>query len=637
MSTPVDQVTRPADVLGSTPGLGAVCAEGRVSFTVWAPRRRRVELALAGRGARPLPPLGHGYFGASFDDVAHGDRYAYLLDGECRRPDPASRFQPEGPHGDSQVVDPRIFEWTDTGWTGAPPLHRQVLYELHLGTFSPEGTWAGALPLLPRLAELGVTTVEVMPVNEFDGRFGWGYDGVGWFAPTRLYGAPDDARRFVDEAHGLGLAVVLDVVYNHLGPSGNYLRDFSGHYFTRQTEWGEALNFDGPHGEHVRRLVLENVAMWIAEYRVDGLRLDATQTFRDDSPEHIVSAISRVARAAAGVRSVVVLAENEPQDGRLLRDRAPDGGGVDALWNEDWHHTLFVTLTGRRDAYFTDHTGKAQELVALARHGTLFQGQYYSWQKQRRGTPVRGVRPSAWVQFLENHDQVANAGPGQRLHQLTDRASWRAAVAFQLLSSGLPMLFQGQEFASSRPFHYFADHQEPLATAVAEGRVTFLGQFTALEGEDGRRRIAPPAAEETFRACRLDHGERERHAWAWALHQDLLRLRANDPVFSGLGTPAVAVDAAVLGERAAVVRYTGIEEERLLLLNFGPRGALESMGEPLLAPAEGGGWRMLWSSDQTRYDGPGASFPLEGTWVLPAHSAVVLASTTAPEARGEQD
>lgn len=611
--------------------LGAIAVPDGVEFTVWAPSRSRVDVQVGDGPPRRLTPHQAGYFAATFEDVRDGDRYWYLLDGTLRRPDPASRFQPDGPHGPSQVVDPQRFRWTDGSWRGIAPLHRQVIYEMHVGTFSNEGTWAGAIPLLPALVELGVTTIEVMPISEFDGTFGWGYDGVDWYAPTRLYGTPDDVRRFVDAAHGLGLGVVLDVVYNHLGPSGNYLRDFSEFYLVQKaTEWGDAVNFDAEHSQHVRRFVLENVAMWIEEYHFDGLRLDATHALFDDSPEHIVSAIGRVARGAARQRAVLLVAENEPQHADLLRDRVAGRDGVDAIWNEDWHHSLFVALTGRQEAYYTDYTGTAREMVALLRHGVLFQGQHYTWQNQARGQDARGLRPTAFVQFLENHDQVANSGPGLRLHQIADRATWRAAVGFLLLSPSMPMLFQGQEFASSRPFHYFAQHDEPLAAAVSKGRAEFMTQFPPLAAADGQRRVPSPGSDETFVACKLDDRERRANRWAWRLHRDLIALRAADAVLSRLGTPDAAIDAAVLGERAFLARYGAGREERLLLVNFGHTTTLRPMSEPLLAPPTGGKWVVLWSSDRVDYDGPGEHFaPEVFPWVLPARSTVLLHASPA--------
>src|SRR6185369_15663527 len=329
---------------------------GGAHFRVWAPRRRVVEVAIEGGTRTPLAAEDNGYFSGAVSGARAGTLYKYRLDGGESFPDPASRFQPQGPHGPSQVVDPAAYRWRDEGWKGVS-LPGQVLYELHVGTFTKEGTWAAAARELPALRELGVTVVEVMPVADFAGRFGWGYDGVDLYAPTRLYGTPDDMRAFVDEAHRVGLGVILDVVYNHLGPSGNYLPQFSERYFTDEyaTEWGEPFNYDGEDAAPVREFVVANAGYWIAEFHLDGLRLDATQSMHDASPEHVLAALGREARRAAGARSIIVIAENEPQETRLVRPTEQGGYGLDALWNDDFHHSAMVALTGRSEAYYSDY------------------------------------------------------------------------------------------------------------------------------------------------------------------------------------------------------------------------------------------------------------------------------------------
>ncbi len=344
--------------------------EGGVHFRVWAPKRRRVAAVLesaSGTEEHPLEREEGGYYSALVPTGA-GTRYRFRLDGEQRLlPDPASRYQPDGPHGPSEVVDPSRFRWTDAGWRGVPR-EGQVIYEMHIGTFTRAGTWSAATRQLPAIAELGVTVVELLPVADFPGRFGWGYDGVNLFAPTRLYGTPDDMRAFVDRAHGLGLGVLLDVVYNHLGPDGNYLREFSDGYFSRthHTDWGDAINFDGPDSAAVRAFFLANASCWIDEFHIDGLRLDATQDIHDRSTPHILEELTRHARAAAPGRRVYLVAENEPQQTRLVRPPDEGGYGLDAIWNDDFHHSALVALTGRREAYYTDYLGTPQELVSAA-------------------------------------------------------------------------------------------------------------------------------------------------------------------------------------------------------------------------------------------------------------------------------
>jgi maltooligosyltrehalose trehalohydrolase len=626
-----------------------VLPEGSVSFRVWAPKRRRVEVVFERRadgGAAPPPialaPEPDGWFSGVAEAARAGDRYRFRLDGGDAFPDPASRFQPEGPHGPSEVVDPAAFRWTDQAWRG-PAAAGNVLYELHPGTFTPEGTWAAAARELPALAELGVTLLEVLPVAEFAGAFGWGYDGVDLFAPSHLYGRPDDFRRFVDRAHALGLGVVLDVVYNHLGPSGNYLAQFSDRYFSdrHETDWGRAINFDGEGAGPVRDFFLANADYWIEELHLDGLRLDATQDIHDDSPEHIVAAVARRVREAAAGRRTWIVAENEPQEGRLVRPvdaalpEAPRGHGLDALWNDDFHHSAVVALTGRAEAYYTDYRGTPQELVSLVKHGFLYQGQRYEWQDERRGSPALDLRRAALVHFLENHDQVANSARGQRIHQRAAPGSYRAMTALLLLAPQTPLLFQGQEFGSTAPFLYFADHEPELAEKVRRGRLAFLRQFESLRDEAMQAAVPDPEARETFARCKLDHGERERHAEVRELHRDLLRLRREDPVFGahargeiGAGLPGVAgLDGAVLGSEAFVLRFFGgAAGDRLLLVNLGRDLELVPASEPLLAPLAGMRWRTLWSSEEPRYGGGGAPEPegVEG-WFLAGRAALVLA------------
>jgi len=600
---------------------------GGVRFRVWAPRRGRVEVLLSSGSLHPLEPEEGGFFSGIVEEAGTGTRYRYRLDGGEAFPDPASRFQPEGPHGPSEVVDPSRYRWRDAAWKGVR-LENQIIYEMHIGTFTPEGTWASAARELPELASAGITLIEVMPVAEFAGDFGWGYDGVNLFAPTRLYGAPDDFRRFVDEAHAAGLGVLLDVVYNHLGPDGNYLKEFSGTYFTDRypCEWGEAINFDGDGSGPVREFFTANAGYWIDEYHLDGLRLDATQSIHDASESHVIAAIVRSARAAARERRVVVVGENESQEAHLARPPAEGGMGLDALWNDDFHHSAVVALTGKNDAYYTDYLGRPQELLSALKWGFLYQGQRYRWQRKRRGTPALDLPPAAFVLFLENHDQIANSGDGARLHLRASPGRYRALTALLLLSPGTPMLFQGQEFASTRPFHYFADHEPDLARLVEKGRREFLSQFPTLASPEMAKRLPPPHDRSTFERCRLDFAERERNAGAYALHKDLLRLRREDPAF-GNQIPR-RLDGALLGEAAMVVRFFNAPGgDRLLLVNLGRDLELYQAPEPLLAPPEGSRWRVLWASEDPRYGGTGVVEPDsdETGWRLPGEAALVLA------------
>jgi len=618
--------------------------EGGVHFRVWAPRCRRVEVVIeGGRGCSSgnpqeieLAPETPGYFSGRVAAAGAGTRYRFRLDGsDTLYPDPASRFQPDGPHGPSQVIDARRFRWTDGAWRGVK-LEGQIIYEMHIGTFTREGTWAGAMRELLELAETGITVLEVMPVAEFPGRFGWGYDRVDFFAPTRLYGEPDDFRRFVDRAHALEIGVILDVVYNHVGPDGNYLKQFSEEYFTDcyTTEWGEAINFDGENAGPVREFFLANAGYWIEEFHLDGLRLDATQNIYDQSSDHILAAMTRRVREMARGRSTIIVAENEPQHVKLVRPQEQGGYGIDALWNDDFHHSAMVALTGHNEAYYTDHLGKPQEFISAIKWGYLYQGQWYTWQKQRRGTPAFGLKPATFVTFLQNHDQVANSARGQRCHVLTSPGRYKAMTALMLLGPGTPMLLQGQEFAASSPFFYFADHRQELANLVYQGRVEFLAQFHSLATPEMQGCLPDPADPATFERSKLDFSEREQHAEIYMLHRDLLQLRREDPVFRAQRSGGI--DGAVLGPEAFVLRFFGDNgHDRLLLVNLGLDLDLNPAPEPLLAPPEGMQWETRWSSEEPRYGGCGTP-PLETeeNWQIPGRAAVVLTPQERKRTRG---
>jgi len=586
--------------------IGAEIAGEGTNFRVWAPAHREVSVVIDGID-HPMQAEDGGYFQGVVDGAKAGTRYRFRIDGDKETyPDPASRFQPDGPHGDSEVVDPSVYRWSDGDWR-AVDKRSLVIYEMHIGTFTREGTWRAAIEQLAALRDTGINLLEIMPVHEFPGRFGWGYDGVDLWAPTHLYGDPDDFRAFVDAAHAHGLGVILDVVYNHFGPDGCYLRQFSPDYFTKKyvNDWGESLNFDGTNAAGVREFFAENAAYWIEEFHLDGLRLDATQSIKDASEENVLTLIVRRAREAAKEKVIFIVGENEPQEVKLI-----DEFGLDALWNDDWHHAAMVAATGRREAYYTDYRGAPQEFVSMAQLGFLYQGQYYSWQKDRRGTPSAHLPPERLVCFLQNHDQVSNSARGERLQFLTDPGRFRALTALLLLGPNTPMLFQGQEFGSSAPFLFFADHEPELAAAVAKGRRESLEQFPSLKALHGD--FAAPDDIATFERCKLDHGERATHAEVVALHRDLLRLRME---MTG------PVRGAVIGAELFALRY----EQRLFIVNLGAELALDIVPEPLLAPPLDRRWELRWSSDSPDYGGPGI-IPIEtkGTWIVPPHAAIVM-------------
>lgn len=602
--------------------------DGRgVQFRVWAPEKKQVSVVFCG-GMKPLKLEREpgGYFAGITEEAKAGDLYKFALDREGEFPDPASRFQPQGPHHASQIVDASAYHWTDAGWKGLK-LPGQVIYEMHVGTFTQPGNWQSAAEKLGYLRDTGITVIEVMPVADFPGRFGWGYDGVQLYAPASIYGEPDDLRDFVNQAHGLGIAVILDVVYNHIGPDGNYLPKFSPYYFSKKhkTDWGQGINYDGPHCEPVREFIRENAAYWIREFHLDGLRLDATQDVHDDSHRHILSEIAEVARAAAHGRDILLIAENEPQDTRLIRSPRHGGFGLDGMWNDDYHHSATVAMTGKADAYYTDYRGTAQEFVSTAKHGYLYQGQWYRWQGKRRGTPTFGTAREAMITFIQNHDQIANSARGERAHVQTSLGRFKAVTAFTLLGPGTPMLFQGEEFASSSRFFFFADHKPDLAKTVAEGRIEFLSQWRSLKLPEMRSCFLDPASRETFETCKLDFSEVDKHSEIYALHRDLLRLRREDPVISRQG--ADGIDGAVLSEHAFVIRYftPDFENDRLLVVNIGSDLDLNPSPVPLLGHPQGKAWVKLWSTDDPQYGGCGtAPLDSEENWQIPAEAAVVL-------------
>ncbi len=609
---------------------------GGVRFRVWAPASKVAAVVLgenedlANATTVLLTAETDGYWSGTLATAKAGMHYRFKL-GTGAFPDPASRFQPNGPHGASRIIDPAVFAWSDQEWKGVSS-EGQVIYEMHIGTFTPEGTWTAAIEQLPHLAELGVTLLEVMPVADFPGRYGWGYDGVNLFAPTRLYGEPDDFRRFVDRAHALGLGVILDVVYNHLGPDGNYLRAFSPSYFSTRydNEWGEALNFDDEGSGPVRELFIENACYWISEFHCDGLRLDATQQIFDASDEHILAAITRRMTETARWRGLYIVGENEPQHARLLRPRESGGYGLTSLWNDDFHHSAVVAMTGRNEAYYSDYRGSPQEFISAIKWGFLFQGQRYKWQKNRRGTPCLDLTSANFVTFLQNHDQIANSLWGRRLHTLASGAKFRALTALLLLGPNTPMLFQGQEFAASSPFLYFADHNPELAALVARGRAAFLEQFPSIASEDVARLIPNPEREATFLRCKLDFADRVKNAEVLQLHRDLLKLRKEDPLLGKAkrGT----FDGAVLGPNAFVLRFFGRnQDDRLLAINLGAQLHLDPAPEPLLAPPIGCVWATTWTSEDPRYGGGGTP-PVDSddNWNLPAESALLLTPIPAP-------
>ena len=600
-------------------------------FRVWAPKAQQVDVVLqenaakdSGQTFHALAPEKGGYFSGSANAGASAC-YRFRVNDRLY-PDPASRFQPDGPHGPSCIVDPAGFRWTDSHWSGIT-LKGQIIYEMHIGTFTKEGTWRAAGQQLEELARIGITAIEMMPVADFPGRFGWGYDGVDLFAPSHLYGAPDDLRSFIDRAHSLGLGVILDVVYNHFGPDGNYLGAFSDDYLTRgkENEWGDAVNFDGKNSEPAREFFITNGRYWIEEFHFDGFRFDALHAIPDQSSEYIIGAVGRAARKAAGARSIILIAENDRQEARMVRPGDQGGDDLDGMWNDDFHHSAVVALTRRKEAYYDDYRGTPQEFISAAKYGFLYQGQALSWRKALRGSSTLGISPEAFVCFIENHDQIANTGPGERVRFQTSPGRYRAMTALLLLGPWTPLLFQGEEFGASSPFMFFADIGDvSVRNAIRKGRADWLAPFLSLSEEEAWKALPAPDNPEVFARCKLDFAERERNQQLYDLHIDLLKLRREDSRFRQ--QTSRGIDGAALGATSFVLRYFSKEnDDRLLLVNFGERQVLHPASEPLLAPPSRCTWETFWTSEAPRYGGAGvAPIANKDQWILPAESTIAL-------------
>jgi maltooligosyltrehalose trehalohydrolase len=584
------------------PTLGALVDEAGVSFRVWAPTRSQVDLVLDPlSGAPQYEPLrrsGDGTFAGASDSVGPGDLYMYRLDGDGPYPDPCSRWQPHGVHGPSAVVDPSKFDWSDQGWQGVP-LERAVIYELHVGTFTPAGTFAGLAEQLPYLAELGVTAIELMPVADFPGSRNWGYDGVSLFAPCRQYGAPDDLRRLVDAAHRAGLAVLLDVVYNHFGPDGAYSTVFSPFYRSprHQSPWGAAINLDGERADSVRAFFIENALHWLHEYHIDGLRLDATHWLQDDSTPHFVAQLASRVRESVTGRTVLLVSEDERNLASIVSGPQEGGWGLDAVWADDFHHHVRRRSAGDRDGYYQDYSGSMADLAATLRQGWFYCGQYSEYAAAPRGSSPAGVPRERMIVCLQNHDQVGNRPFGRRLHHQIDPALFRALSALLMFAPETPLLFMGQEWAASSPFLYFTDHHRELGRLVTEGRRREFSRFKAFADEETRARIPDPQAASTFEASRLDWDERvlAPHTGMLELYRALLRLRRTEEALrAGTRCDIVELD----DDGLALARAAGAGA-LLLVAWLGKSGAYAYDRCGPMIPGER--WTLVLSTEEPRF------------------------------------
>ena len=530
--------------------------------TVWAPSAKTVDLITGGR-SYPLTRLADGHFTATNISLKPGADYGFSVDGGATLPDPHSRFQPHGVHGPSRWVTAN-FEWTDSGFNPTP-LHLAVIYELHVGTFASDGTFEGVIGRLDYLVDLGITHVEIMPIAQFSGTWGWGYDGVQIYAPHAPYGGPLGLKRLVDACHARGLSVLLDVVYNHFGPDGNYLPQFGPYLsFASDTPWGAAVNFDQEHSHEVRRFLIDNALMWLEEYHCDGLRLDAVHAIRDTSPRHFLAELSdEVSNLSARLaKPLVLIAESDLNDPRLLLPRGVGGFGLDALWNDDFHHALHVTLTGERDGIYSDFRGLRDLAHALER-GFVYEGQFSQFRNRHHGQPYGNLSLRRLIGYVQNHDQIGNRALGERVSMLISARRARLGAMLVLLGPFIPFIFQGEEWASKTPFLYFANHEnEDLAQAVCTGRrAEFLVQGYTPE------QVPDPSAYDTFRRSRIDFDEamRGEHVTTLEFYRDLIRLRKERPE---LMSPPLRVSYDEDASTLVLER-----ESSILVVNFGRKVA----------------------------------------------------------------
>ena len=549
---------------------GTQVSESGVLFRIWASKCKSMGLKITGREAPlPLDCLDDGWHELLVPQTGVGTRYKFVLPDGLEVPDPASRFQPEDVHGPSQVVDPREYAWEDINWKGRP-WEESVIYELHVGTFTLEGTFNAATERLNYLRELGISVIEVMPVADFPGERNWGYDGVLLFAPDSTYGRPEDFKAFVDAAHQCGISIILDVVYNHFGPDGNYLPSYS-HFFTERhhTPWGAAINYDAEGSQIVRSFIVNNAVYWIREFNLDGLRLDAVHAIADDSPRHILEEIARSVREWGKGRHIHLILENEEnQASRLARDAKGDPIEFTAQWNDDVHHVLHTAATGEGSGYYQDYVGDTAKLGRSLAEGFAFQGELMPYRGHPRGEPSHGLPPTAFVSFIQNHDQIGNRAFGDRLNKISSPEAVRAVAAIYLLAPQIPMLFMGEEWAASQPFAFFCDFNSDLAAAVRDGRRSEFAKFPEFQDPKQRERIPDPTDRSTFETSKLDWKEALEGAHAEQLewYRRLLTLRRNEIAGRLRGIGGNSSRFKVLGEAAVEVSWTLADQSELVLL-----------------------------------------------------------------------
>lgn len=601
-------------------GIGAVVAGRVTTFRVWAPASKQVTLVVEHTGGpadeRPLAGQGDGMFRGHFDDLPAGTRYRYRLDGDGPFPDPASRFQPDGVHGASLVVDPGQFSWSDGGWAGVA-LRHLVIYELHVGTFSPAGTFQGVRERLQHVRDLGVTAIELMPIADFPGSRNWGYDGVSLFAPARCYGTPDDLRQLVNEAHALGIAVLLDVVFNHTGPDGSYLSRFSPYYFTGRhpSPWGDGVDVDGEQSAQVREFFIQNALHWVHEYHLDGLRLDATHAIHDQSARHFLAELTTRLHESAPARPIHVIAEDHRNLATMVTPPEEFGWGLDAVWADDFHHQVRRLLAGDADGYYRDFTGTTADLAATLRQGWFYTGQYSEHLKEPRGTDPSAIPARRLVVCLQNHDQVGNRALGDRLHHQIDAAAFRAASVVLLTAPQTPLLFMGQEWAATSPFQYFTDHEAGLGRLVTEGRRREFKDFAAFAEAGAEAAIPDPQAETTFLGSRLDWSEPERepHASMMRLYAAVLAFRHRElerEDTSGFSADAYDADTLIMSWTPSA------GDHHLVVVRLRGAGMVDT-GRSELATRTIAPWVAVLTSEDREFTVSPAPATISGTGVAP--------------------
>ena len=586
--------------------------DGGVRYRTWCKHDGASVLILDDEGdtrrTLTLEAEGGGYFsGIDIAGVA-GDRYQYRFGDSQGWPDPASRWQPDGVHGASMVIDPAAYRWSDETWT-APAYSDLIIYELHVGTFTAEGTFSSTIDRLEHLVALGVNAIELMPISDFPGDRNWGYDGVMLYAPARAYGTPDELRALVDAAHALGLAVIVDVVYNHLGPEGNYTGVYHNEYVNERlhTPWGAALNYAAA---PVRAFFLENAPYWMREFHIDGFRLDATHEIADTSERHILAEIADAVHSLGGF----VIAEDERNEPQLLAPPARGGFGFDGAWADDFHHVVRVMLTGNREGYYANFEGTTGELAQTLTHGWLYRGQPQLTSGEKRGGDPAELKPEQFVYCISNHDQVGNRAFGERLGQIISPAAYRAASALLCLVPQTPMLFMGQEWSASTPFQFFTDHNAKLGRLVTEGRRREFQHFAAFRDPDVRQTIPDPQAGTTFASSKLHWAELHdsEHATILLLYREFIELRQTQPGFRARSRDkwlATEIDNGII----ALLFGAPGEYQCAVLVDLIGGHAMPPLDQPRLTPGGGRDWQPLLSSNETRFGGSDAPLFTEPT------------------------